>query len=197
MKDPQSWTKLIIMTGLSIAVVVLPGCRRTPEEPTTPETAAIAEEVHSPIEVLDLPQTNTEIGLTLASVPQGLAVTLNTGPWIQLVDTQNPSIVYSFISVVENQPGIAPLTVAEFERRVLESPEGNVVANGDLETAFGTAHWVSGTYIDDDGPVEDLTAFVPHPSGAGLVVLRSVCPTGGASTEDRLRVMQELLTHVS
>ena len=57
--------------------------------------------------------------------------------------------------------------------------------------------FIGGPYDDDDGPVVDVQIFVPHPSGSGNMVLRSVCPRGTSSVEESLSVMKELLTHVS
>jgi hypothetical protein len=68
---------------------------------------------------------------------------------------------------------------------------------GELDTTFGRADWVSGSYDDDDGPVVDVQVFVPHPSGSGYMVLRSVCPPGTSTVEDRLSVMRELLTYIT
>ena len=187
----------LVITTIALTLVLLPGCKRPPEDVPEPERVVPTQEVRRPIEALDLPQVNIKIGISLTSVPPGLAVTLNTSYWIELTDIHNQSIQYSFIGIPPEQPGPTASTAAEFENRVRESPNGRIVGKGTLETVFGSAHWVSGTYDDDDGPVEDIHLFVPHPSGSGNMVLMSVCPLGAATSDDRLNVMQELLTHVS
>ena len=124
-------------------------------------------------------------------------MTLNTSYWIELVDVRNQSIQYSFVGIPPVTPGPTPSTVAEFEQRVRESQNGRLMESGTLDTVFGSAQWVSGSYDDDDGPVVDVHLFVPHPSGAGNMVLKSVSPPGVSPVEDRLSVMNELLNHVS
>lgn len=185
------WIAVLVVTA-----ALLPGCRRAPEQPPpTPTPTAIQPQPE--VGALELPQSNPQIGVSLASLPPGLAVTLNTSYWVELTDTRNPSIQYSFIGIPPEKPGPTPSSVAEFEERVRESPEGRVLERGTLDTAFGPASWVSGTYVDDDGPVIDIHLFVPYPPDSEGVIVTSVCPPGAASVEDRLAVMKDLLTHVS
>ena len=193
----RSVSLALIATLLALAVVLLPGCKRAPEEVAPPEQVVPTEQDQPPITALELPQNNPEIAITLNSVPPGLAATLNTSYWIELTDIRNQSIQYAFVGNPSGQPGPAASSTAEFEVRVLESPNGRITERGTLETIFGPAQWVSGIYDDDYGPVEDIHVFVPHPSGTGTVVMTAICPTGAATVEERLAVIQEILTHVS
>ena len=195
--DHRPMQRAVIVVVLAFAVAALPGCKRAPEEAAPPTPAPQVDREQPPVEVLALPQHNPEIAISLSSVPPSLAITLNTDAWIELADLHNRSVRYSFIGISPEGAGPAAASTAEFERRVLESPNGRMVGRGTVETVFGPATWVCGVYDDDDGPVDDLHLFVPHPSGAGSMVLMSVCPPGAATTDDRLETMQELLTHVS
>ena len=195
--DRRSTRAAVVVAVISLTVLVLPGCKRAPEEAAPPAPVAPAAVEHPPVAALELPQTNSEIGITLGSVPQVLAVTLNTSLWIELVDLRNPAIRYSFVGVPPDLNGPTPATAAAFETRVHASPNGRIADRGSVDTVFGTSEWICGVYDDDDGAVEDIHLFVPHPSGSGMVVLTSVCPPDAAGIDQRLSVMQELLEHVS
>lgn len=189
--------KLLFIAGIIALMTVVPACKKAPEpEPVAP-VEPLPEAATETLVSLPLPQSNPEIGIQLSSVPPGLAVTLNTSLWIELTDTRDPSIQYSFVGNPPDSGGPAPSDLPEFRKRVLESPKGKVLKSGTIDTAFGPAQWASGSYVDDDGPVEDINVFVPHPSGNGKIVLRSVCPLGTSTTEDRLTVIQTILMHVS
>ena len=189
--------EVVLVALIVLAVGLLPSCRGGDDDVLESEPVITDQETLPPIESLELPQANSTIGVSVTSVPTGLAVTLNTSYWIELVDLRNRAIQYSIVGIPPVTPGPVPATVAEFEQRVRESPNSKVMKNGKLDTKFGPAEWVSGSYDDDDGPVVDVQIFVPHPSGSGNMVLRSVCPRGTSSVEESLSVMKELLTHVS
>jgi len=194
MHDSRTWTTLLFTTGLAVAFVVLPGCRRAPEEPTAaPATTAVEDE----LTVLDLPQHNPEIGISLTAAPAGLVVTYNGEHWIELTDEKRHALLYTFIETVPDSPGISPTSVTDFETVINAYPDGEVVDRGSVDTALGKADWSNGTYSEDGEILDELTMFSAHPSGSGVLILRSICPTGLATTEERLSVMQALLTHVS
>ena len=85
----------------------------------------------------------------------------------------------------------------EFEAWVNASQKGRNTGNGSIDTVHGTTNWASGTYMDDDGMMDHIHAFVPHPSGSGSLILYSVCPAGRKTVEDQLAVMQELVAEIS
>jgi len=190
-------TEVVLVASIVLAVGLLPGCTGGDDEVLESEAVITDQETLPPIEPLELPQANSTIGVSVTSVPTGLAVTLNTSYWIEFVDLRNRAIQYSIVGIPPVTPGPVPATVAEFEQRVRESPNGRVMKTGELNTKFGSADWVSGSYDDDDGPVVDVQVFVPHPSGSGNMVLRSVYPPGASTVEESLAAMKELLTHVS
>lgn len=194
MHDPHSWTKLILNTGLAVAVVVLPGCRRTPEEPTA---APAVPDTQEELTILEGPQQNPEIGISLNAAPAGLVVTYNGEHWIELTDEKRHSLRYTFIETVPDSPGISPTSVQDFETLIGAYSDGEILNNGSVDTVFGKADWSNGTYSEDGEVLDDLTMFSAHPSGSGILILRSVCPAGLATLEERLSVMQDLLTQIS
>jgi len=195
MQDAHSRRTLLITTGLAIAVALLPSCRRAPEEQPAPvPTASVAEE---PLATLELPQQNSEIGISLNAAPAGLAVTYNGEHWLELTDLKANSLRYTFIEDVPDSPGISPTNINDFESLVSSYPDGKILDTGVIDTALGEANWSNGTYSQDGEIVDDLAMFIAHPSGSGILILRSTGPAGVASVEDRLAVMQALLANVS
>ncbi|HSN55125.1 MAG TPA: hypothetical protein VLT32_10650 [Candidatus Sulfomarinibacteraceae bacterium] len=185
----------IITVAVSVAVL-LPGCRRQSEQPPA-ETPAEPSPTGPPVETIDLPQSNPEIGVTLDRAPSGLAVTYNGEYWIELADLSSPGLRYVFVPVVENNPAISPESVADFESMVKEYPDGQVGPRGELDTRFGLAKWSSGTYSEDGELLLDVRLFVPHPSGSGAFVLYSSSREDLATVEQRLETMRGLLDGIS
>ena len=185
-----------IVIVAACTAVLLPGCRGKSEPP--PAGAPVEPSATElPVQTIDLPQGNPEIGITLDRAPSGLAATYNGEYWIELADVSRPGLRYVFVPVVENQPAISPGTVADFESMVREYSDGQVGPGGELETRFGVAKWSSGTYSEDGELLLDVRLFVPHPSGSGAFVLYSDSRRDLATVEQRLEVMRELLEGVS
>ena len=183
-----------ILATIIVSIALLPGCRRAPEEPTAAPAITAAEDE---LTVLELPQQNPEIGISLTAAPAGLVVTYNGEHWIELTDEKRHSLRYTFIESVPDSPGISPTSVQDFEALIGAYPDGEVLDHGSVATVLGKADWSNGTYSEDGEVLDELTMFSANPSGSGILILRSVCPTGLATLEERLSVMQALLTHVS
>jgi len=194
MASNRSLRARFILATAIISIALLPSCRRAPEEPTVAPAITAAEDG---LTALELPQQNPNIGISLTAAPDGLVVTYNGEHWIELTDERRHSLRYTFIETVPDSPGISPTTVEDFETLINEYPDGEVVDHGSVDTALGKADWSNGTYSEDDEILDELTMFSAHPSGSGTLILRSVCPTGLASVEERLSVMRALLAHVS
>ena len=75
--------------------------------------------------------------------------------------------------------------------------DGKILESGSVDTALGNADWSNGTYSEDGEVLDILTMFSAHPADSRILILRSVCPTGLATVEERLSVMQELLANIS
>ena len=187
----QQFVAIVLLAGSTL----IAGCGRDSDEATTQGPKQAPTKVE--LDALELPQANAGIGITLSSVPVDHVVTFNESEWIQITDQWNPAVVYSIVRSTELDPGQTPATPGDFERRVLASPEGKVLDRGRVETALGPADWISGSYLDDDGPVEDLHLFAPHPSRPGTVIVTCLAPLGDKSVEDRIAVILELLSNAS
>lgn len=190
------FTPLVVAVFVT-SIVLAPACRRQPDEPVTDTSIDDVEMAELELDPIELPLQNPDIGITLNAVPSGMVATLNTQVWIEITDTRSPKNLYVFVASPPDSPGISPQTVEEFEAWVDASQNGRNTGGGSIDTAHGPAIWASGTYMDDDGMMDHIQVFVPHPSGSGSLILYSVCPTGRKAVEDQLAVMQELVAEIS
>jgi hypothetical protein len=194
MQNPRFLTRLFIICALAAVLVVFPSCRRAPEEPTATTTTPASEDE---LTGLELPQLNPKIGISLNAAPAGLVVTYNGEHWIELTDQNRHSLRYTFIESVPQSPGIAPTGIQDFEVLISEYPDGEVLGHGSVKTSLGMADWSNGTYSEDGEALDEVMMYCVHPSGSGILILRSICPAGLTTIDERLSVMQKLLTHVS
>ncbi len=197
MQDPRSWSRLLIITCVALTLVVLPSCRRAPEEPVGNPPAGAGDKTEPAIAALDLPLENPQIKVSLTAVPPGLVATYNGDSAIEVADENRPDLRYTFDADLPGAPSRSPKTVYDFEQFIGKHNDGRVTDNGEIETALGSATWASGTYFEEDQTFGDVRVFAPHPSGNGTLILSAVCPAGEATVEERLATMQKLLTNVS
>jgi hypothetical protein len=198
MHHRRKYTEVAVVLALAIAIAILPSCKRAPEEPPPPATELVeAEPTPVPLTIVDLPQTNPEIGITLSGAPPGLVAIYSGEHWIELADRANPSLLYTLMSGPEHASGVAVSDIDEFESAVAARIDGRFLRRGSIETALGTAYWVSGEYSEDGELIQQVMVSVQHPSGGGQLTISSICPVSVASLEDRLEVIRQLLTHVS
>ena len=184
-----------IVAMVIASVALLPGCGRAPEEqPVVPPDSGGPE---IELMVLDLPQENPLIGISLNAAPPGLVATYNEERSIEITDERRPNLRYTFDADLPGAPSRSPKTVEDFVVFMGKHDGGRLADSGDMKTALGEASWASGTYSAEDEIFEDVRVFVPHPSGTGTLILYAVCPAGTATVEERLAVMREILTDVS
>ena len=193
--DPKL-AKALIATALALVFAFMPACKRAPEEPI-PATESGTAEPELDLVTLDLPLSNLDLGVTLTGAPAGVVATFNDGPAIEVVDARRPQLRFTFFAELAGLPFRSPATVADFETFIGKHNQGRVTDDGDLKTALGPATWANGSYFEEDQSFEDLRVFVAHPSGTGTLIVTAVGPEGISSLEERLEVIQELLTFVS
>lgn len=184
---------LLIVAMVVASITLLPCCRRAPEGPAT-ETVG-ADQIE--FDALDLPLENPQIAISLLETAPGLVATYNGEASIELTDKNRPNLRFTFDADFPQAPSRSPKTVEEFDRFIGKHNDGRLTDNGTIETALGAATWASGTYFEEDQSFGDVRVFVPHPSGAGTLILSAVCPAEEATVEDRLATMKEILTHIS
>jgi hypothetical protein len=188
-------SKPLVVTAVVAAVVLLPSCRRAPEDEATAPAKPTAE---GEVELIttELPQTNPTIGVTVEAVPDGLVVTFNGDNWIELTEVAQPNIYYTFVANSEKAPTVAPTTMADFETSVLAYADGRMTGAGTVDTALGEGVWASGTYSEDSEFLEKIYILAPHPSGTGNLIMTSVCPQQVASVSRRLDRIRQIIANV-
>jgi hypothetical protein len=195
MHKVRSAVHLAVATGLA-AMVLTPGCGRAPEEVPPPSTA-VEESAAEPLTSLELPQSNSAVGVTLASVPAGLVATFNENEGLEVADVRRPSLRYNFEADLPGSPSRGPSSVGAFETFVRKFNDGAPLDNGTLDTALGGATWASGRYYEEDQSFIDVRVFAPHPSGDGTLIVWTVSPEDVASVAERLSAIRGLLEFVS
>jgi hypothetical protein len=186
----------VVIPAMICGIVVLSSCGREPEEETSVAEPEIVEEA-VPLDTLDVPLSNSDLGFTLSGTPPGLVATYNEGPAIEVADRAHPSLRYTFFVERPDLPIRSPATVEDFETFIRGHNLGEIIERGTIDTSLGSAAWAIGSYYEEDQSFEDLRVFVPHPSGTGTLILASVGPEGVTSLDQRLTAIQGLLSFVS
>jgi hypothetical protein len=190
--------ELAVIAVIGPGIALLPGCRKAPEEEAPVVVAATPVPGEMPVaEILELPQSNVTVGITLEHAPEGLVATYNEHEWLELTDRTRPALRFTFEADLPDAPSRSPAALADFEILLGKLTQGQLVESGTIDTTLGAAEWAIGTYFEEDQSFADVRVFAPHPSGAGTLILYSVGPAGVATTEERLSLMKELLQGVS
>jgi hypothetical protein len=180
-----------------IAILVLPGCRKKPEPvETAPETPGPVKTVPTPV-VLELPMTNTVVGITLTSLPEHLVASYSDEGQMMLAERDNP-IARVF---VESDPRAGALDPAQFHEdariRAGLFGGGKQIATGVVpEAPFGTAVWSASHFYMDGSYYDQVELVSPHPQGTGVLRLRSTYPEGQYETAAKVSELLELLPRV-
>lgn len=189
---PANWIALLVL-----ALGLLPSCRRAPEAPPSATTTPTAATSEVTLNALEPPLSNPKIGITLDAVPPGLVATYNGEHWIELTDSRQPQLRYTFVSDPEYATGMGVVEISDFETAILAREDGRFEGRGEIDTALGTATWVSGSYSEDGQIIDQFMVSAPSPSGSGRVIVNSIGPQGAAGAEDRLNVIIDLLSKLS
>jgi hypothetical protein len=189
-----STVEIALVIGLAIAVVILPGCKRAQEET---EPVSPPQPPPEPIESLELPQTNTMMGITLNSVPDGLVATYNEDLSIEVADISRPVLRYTFRVGRDDLPARTPASLVEFRSFIDRHNQGKVADQGRFDSGFGEAEWAVGEYFEEEQWFEDLRVFVRHPTGDGTLVITATSPRGTANVDEQVSTIQELLDRIS
>lgn len=198
MRRQRAIRDCVVIGLILVGIVVLPSCRRAPEEPGPVAVVGTPGPDQMPYgAVLELPQQSPALGITLSTAPGRLVATFNQDNWLELTDETRPTLRFTFEADLPGSPSRSPAVVADFDQWLSKLTQGRLLDSGSLDTPFGPAAWASGEYFEEDESFSDVRIFAPHPSGNGTLILYSVGPAGVATIEERLDLMTELLTGVS
>jgi hypothetical protein len=186
-----------VLVSLVVAALTAPGCKREPEPPP-PATPTAVPRPQPTVAPLELPMTNSEIGITVTSLPEHLVAAYNDGPDIMLAESVNRKARV----FLRFEPNAGPLDPQQYHERAKRLTEGY---GGGRQTAvgvatdgpFGTAAWSASHFFEDGTYYDQVELVTPHPSAPGLLVLRAKYPEGQAEVPDKLLELQELLTRIA
>jgi len=175
-----------------IGLMTLASCGREedlPESVTAPERPALVE--------LELPLSNPTLGITLSELPDGLIASWSDDDSIMLVDTEKQGYRF-FLESHQHSDLLEPERYFEdARRRHAGFAQGVQFSTGVVQEApFGLAMWSACRYKLDGTSYEEIEMMSPHPSGQGLLELRTRYPQGGVEVADRIDEMNQLLAHI-
>lgn len=193
--------RCLVATACCCMMLSVIGCRRTPEPtPGTAEPIVSGNETPLPAtgqkqaQQLPLPQENRELGVRIESTPPGIVVSFNNNEWLVLETKTSPPVklvITTDSTHSENELGAA---VVEFEDIIQRYSDGKLISHGQFEDPrLGAVHWTAGTYSEDGEALEQLRAFMVHPSGRGHLVIYSVYPQGSATLTERVARFQDVV----
>jgi hypothetical protein len=150
-----------------------------------------------PATPLDLPATNSEIGITLGSVPDHLIAAFNSGDRMMLVESQNR---YSRV-FLRADPVAGPLDATRYHDEARSFIEGygggRQIDTGTIGDApFGAAAWSSARFWEDGAIYDQVELVSPHPRGTGLLFVRAVYPEGETDAAAKIQELRDLLTRI-
>jgi hypothetical protein len=185
------------MLSMLIAILSLPGCRKKPEpvEPV-PEAPGAARAVPTPV-VLELPMTNSVVGVTLTSLPEHLVASYSGEGQMMFAERANP-IARIF---VQSDPEAGALDPARYHEQARIRAElfggGQQTATGVVpEAPFGTAAWSASHYYMDGSYYDQVELVSPHPEGTGVLRLRAPYPEGQYEPTAKVAELLDLLPRV-
>jgi len=187
----------VVVLCLAGIIAVVPGCGKAPEQPSEPQPTTSVQQEAPPIEALELPLTNPEIGITVESVPEDLVATYNGEHWMVFGNRNRREVTYTLLSDLNRASGVRGSNLSEFRANVARYTDGGFTDTGEVDTQLGIASWASGVYSEDGETISALVVSVPHPSREGRLFITSNCPPEVASVEQRLATIEQLLGRVS
>jgi hypothetical protein len=139
---------------------------------------------------------NIDLGIKLASVPEGLAEAINQGSDLELRPTDESVGGVLWFAVGPEQRGVNLVAAVHDHQAHIESlPEGTYKGAQELQGDFGVAFYSRGRFSDSDATVEETVLFRIHPSGNRLLEIHYRYPAGddsAARVEQLIGVLAEL-----
>jgi len=96
---------------------------------------AVSIEDRGPVSTIAFPVSNSVIGITVNTAPEGLVVTFNGDNWIELTDSRRPRVLYTFVANDDRNPTAVASSIDEFERNTLGYDGGAVIGQGTIREA--------------------------------------------------------------
>jgi hypothetical protein len=131
---------------------------------------------------------NAELGIRLATLPEGLTVAVNQGATLELrpLDPAAGGAIRFFAGPEEHGVNLVA-AVQEHQRRIESLPDGAYLGAQELQAEFGTAFYSRGRFSDEGAAVEETIIVLIHPAGGRRLTLVSTYP---AAEDSAARVEQ-------
>ena len=139
---------------------------------------------------------NVELGIRLAAVPEGLAISVNQGGDLELrPTTEGIEGVISFAVGPEQHSVNLVAAVQEHQTRIEALTDGTYMGAQELSGDFGAAFYSRGRFTQEGAAVEETVLLLIHPAAYRLLEITYRYPAAGdsaARVEQLIEVLSEL-----
>lgn len=139
---------------------------------------------------------NADLGIALASVPEGLHTTINEGSSLELQPTAEGVEGLVWFAVGPEKVGINLVAATNLHRAQIESlPDGEYKGGEELRGDFGVAFYSRGRFSEGGVTVEETVLFLIHPTASRQLEIHYRYPAGDDSAtrvEKLIAVLAEL-----
>ncbi len=139
---------------------------------------------------------NADLGIALASVPEGLHTTLNEGNSLELRPTGEGVDGLVWFAVGPEKVGVNLVAATQAHRAQIENlPDGEYKGGEELQGDFGVAFYSRGRFSEGGATVEETVLFLIHPTASRLLEIHYRYPAGddsAARVEQLIEVLAEL-----
>ena len=160
------------MIFVLVLVVSTLSCAEPPPPPPPPDTSV----------------ENTELGIALASVPEGLRTTLNEGSSLELRPTAEGADGLVWFAVGPEKVGVNLVAATQSHQAQIENlPDGEYKGGEELQGDFGVAFYSRGRFSEAGATVEETVIYLIHPSASRQLEIHYRYP---AADDSAARVTQ-------
>ena len=168
------------MIVVLVLVVSTLSCAEPPPPPPPPDTSV----------------ENTELGIALASVPEGLRTTLNEGSSLELRPTAEGADGLVWFAVGPEKVGVNLVAATQSHQAQIENlPDGEYKGGEELQGDFGVAFYSRGRFSEAGTTVEETVIFLIHPTASRQLEIHYRYPAAddsAARVNQLIEVLAEL-----
>lgn len=139
---------------------------------------------------------NADLGIALASVPEGLETTANVGSTLELRPTGEGDEGLIWFAVGPEKVGVNLVAAVQSHQAQIESlPGGEYQGSQELQGDFGVAFYSRGRFSEADATVEETVIFLIHPAASRQLEIHYRYPAAddsAARVEKLIAVLAEL-----
>jgi hypothetical protein len=139
---------------------------------------------------------NVELGIQLASVPEGLETTVNEGSSLELRPTAEGVEGLVWFAVSPDLHAVNLVAAVQDHRAEIEGlPGGEYKGSQELQGDFGVAFYSRGRFSDAEATVEETVLFLIHPTASRQLEIHYRYPAAddsAARVEQLIEVLAEL-----